>query len=106
MADVEALITMDPSPDNPKGAPLVNGSQRLTLADKLTPQVTLCSICCVLAKHCIAQNTCMSVLFRPFAPFSCPLPPPQFPFSPLICCLATGSSSKSLINIAAALDVM
>jgi len=54
MADVEALITMDPSPDSPEGTPLVLRSQRLTLADELTPQVTLCSKCCVLAKHRIA----------------------------------------------------
>jgi len=48
----------------------------------------------------------MSVLFRPFPPFTCPLPQPLSPFSPLVCCFATSSFLKSLINIAAALDVM
>ena len=57
MADVEALITMDPSPDTPKGDPLVSRAQRLTLAspsNKVTPRVILCSKCCALTKHCIA----------------------------------------------------
>ncbi len=57
LADVEAQVTMGPSPDSPKGTLLVNRSQRPALANptnKLTPQVTLCSKCCVLAKHCIA----------------------------------------------------
>ncbi len=53
-ANVEAQVTMSPSPDSPKVFPLVNRSQSLTLAVKVTPQVTLCSKCCVLAKHCIA----------------------------------------------------
>ena len=53
-ANVEAQVTMSPSPDSPKVFPLVNRSQSLTLAVKVTPQVTLCSKCCVLAKHRIA----------------------------------------------------
>ena len=46
MANVEALIAMGTSPESPKATPPVNRSQRLTLAKKLTPQVTLCSKCC------------------------------------------------------------
>ncbi|DBB14157.1 TPA: hypothetical protein ACH3X3_001108 [Trebouxia sp. C0006] len=47
MADVEALITMGPSPDSPKGTPLVNRSQRPTLANpsnKLNPQARCLSM--------------------------------------------------------------
>ena len=56
LADVEAQVSMGPSPDSPKGIPLVNSSQGLTLAKELTPQVTLCPKCCVLAKHCMCGS--------------------------------------------------
>ncbi len=54
---VEALTTMGISPKSPKAVPLVNGSPRPALANltnRLTPQVTLFSTCCVLAEHCTA----------------------------------------------------
>ncbi|DBA65584.1 TPA: hypothetical protein ACH3X2_002653 [Trebouxia sp. C0005] len=41
---VEALSAMDTSPQSPKGIPLVNRSQRLTLAKELTPQARSLSI--------------------------------------------------------------
>ena len=90
MADVEALITMGPSPDSPKGTPLVNRSQRPTLANpsnKLNPQVTLCSKCCALAKHCIAYlRICFVRVPVHFPPSECPLAPPLSPFSPFSQC--------------------
>ncbi len=57
MAIVEALIALGTSLESPKATPLVNRSQRPALANltnKLTPQVTLFSNHCVLAKHCTA----------------------------------------------------
>ena len=53
---VDALTAMGTSPKSPMATPLVSESQRPALANltnRLTPQVTLFSNCCALAKHCI-----------------------------------------------------
>jgi len=86
MAAVETLITTGPSPDSFKGNPLVNRSQHLTLANpsnKLNPQVTLCSKCCALAKHCIAYlRVCFVRVSANFPPFNAPCPHPYLPVAP------------------------
>ncbi|DBA99050.1 TPA: hypothetical protein ACH3X1_014190 [Trebouxia sp. C0004] len=60
MANVEAQITMGPSPESPKGTPMVNRLQRPYLANpsnELTPQVTLCSIPRTIVEALTAMST-------------------------------------------------
>ncbi len=57
MACVKALCALGTPSEGPKSSPLVNMSPRPALANLtngLTPQVTLLSSRCILAKHCIA----------------------------------------------------